>query len=454
MPATITAGRSRLISPGSVEIVRDGDFFAASVTQSHHRLSRASIERLIRAGPVFLACFSAAYHMPATQRGERTLNLLTEMGANIDPRELRELLLTRIGRGQADGRSKGKFYLPGGGSECRIALTFHEKEKKIVAIERGPAFDDAEWHQIRKFLLEVDRKVGRDYSFSKHRVSGSWRGHRSGVQILPAPDNAPSDEGAENPFILEFPVEASEFWPLTNYRCRREHRELTCLLNILLAGHVSFQSERSQSFWAAIYAGEGNEPNIRWVQQYYFASLEEVITSELSPSSSRRIEEIEPDQYYGKIGLDGRGSRVPTDLDDLICRYQQLSEVNRCKFNRAAFWMYQSIRVWTISASSSFAAVVSAVEALTDRKVGPGPTWRFHNFFETYARGASLKKRREKMYELRSDIFHGSGLMELDQGGYFGWDPPGWNERELNEELRSLTRLAIRTWLLNPPSQS
>jgi hypothetical protein len=103
--------------------------------------------------------------------------------------------------------------------------------------------------------------------------------------------------------------------------------------------------------------------------------------------------------------------------------------------------------------SASFAAVVSAVEALTDREAIPSPTRRFHHFFETYAPGASLKKRRKKMYGLRSDIFHGSDLMELDKDLSFSWDPPGWNERELNEELRSLTRLAIRNWLLKPPGQ-
>jgi hypothetical protein len=380
------------------------------------------------------------------------LNLLTGIGADIDPRELRELLLTHFGRGQVDGCLKNKLYLPLGRSECRIELTFDGKGKKIIAIRRGPAFDKAEWRQVKQFLIEGEIKVGRDYSFSKHRVSGSWRGGRSGVQILPPPDNAPSDPGAENPFILEFLVKSSEFWQLTNYRRRREHRELTCLLNILLAGHTSFQSERAQHFWGVIYPTDGSKPEIRWVQQYYFAPLEEIIMDELSPTSSKHIEEIEPDQYYGKIGLDDKGLRVPTDLDDLICRYQRLPEVNRSKFNRAAFWMYQSIRVWTISASSSFAAVVSAVEALTDRKAIPSATRRFHHFFETYAAGASLKKRREKMYDLRSDILHGSGLMELDQGGYPGWDPPGWDESELNEELRSLARLAIRKWLLSPPS--
>lgn len=129
--------------------------------------------------------------------------------------------------------------------------------------------------------------------------------------------------------------------------------------------------------------------------------------------------------------------------------------------------MYQGTRQWAVSMSSSFAAVVSAVEALTDRGAVhsgycerckrdwqhevPGATERFRAFFETYAPGASLRSRRNEMYSLRSGILHGSDLMQLDQDRDFGWDPPGRNERELAGELWSLTRLAIRNWLLYRP---
>jgi hypothetical protein len=387
------------------------------------------------------------------------LNLLSKKWANIDdPSELRLLLHQYIGGpGQYDDQSKNpnQWYLPLAGSACRVALTF--QDKKIAGIKPGSASDAAEWRRIRrqidKSLFDVSVKVGRDYSFSSFRVSGSWRGSRSGVQILPPPDAAPSApyEMAEHPFILEFPVKASDLWPLTNHRRLREHRDLTLLMNVLLAGRVTLQPQRSQHFWAMINPLAGTDPEIRWVQQFYFGPLAEVVADELSPPAAEAIQEIEPDQYYGQIGHDGRGLRVPTDLDDLICRYQQLSGTNRSKFNRAAFWMYQSARVWTLSMSASFAAVVSAVEALTDRQLISGATQRFHDFFETYARGHSLKTRRKRMYALRSDILHGTGLMELDQDLRFSWDPPGWDEHELDKELRSLTRVAIRNWLLKPP---
>ncbi len=125
-------------------------------------------------------------------------------------------------------------------------------------------------------------------------------------------------------------------------------------------------------------------------------------------------------------------------------------------------------RQWTMSVSSSFASLVSAIETMTERGIthrvyceqcraerardDPGATEKFRSFFETYAPGAALRKRRTQMYELRSGILHGSDLMLFDQDLAFGWDPPGLNEMELHSELRSITRIALRNCLKNPPT--
>lgn len=110
---------------------------------------------------------------------------------------------------------------------------------------------------------------------------------------------------------------------------------------------------------------------------------------------------------------------------------------------------------------------MSAIEALTDRGTThlvyceecqaersheePGATERFRSFFETHAPADALRKRRTQMYELRSGILHGSDLMQLDQDLAFGFDPWDFNESELHRELWSITRLALRNWLKNPP---
>jgi hypothetical protein len=403
-----------------------------------------------------------------------TSNLLSKTWTNLDSFELRLLLDKPIGGpGQYDGlpNNPNKLYLPLAGSSCRIGLTF--RDKKIIAIEPGPAFDAAQWErvseEIEKSLLAGPLKVGREYSFSSFRVLGSWRGDRSGVQILPPPDDAPRAhvEMADHPFILEFPIKESDFGPITNHRRLGEHRNLTLLLNVLLAGRTSLQSRRSEHFWASV-SWDNNRPEIKWVQQFFFAELGKAVIDELSPPAGERLEEVEPEEYYTKVGHDGKGLRVPTDLDQSICCYTALSAGNRAKLDRATFWMDMASRQWNISVSASFAALVSAIESLTERgdthkfecpicgkptqHEVPGATRRFKDFFDIYAPGATLAKRRDDMYSLRSGILHGSDLMQLDQNLAFGWDPPWWNERESHAELWGLTRIALRNWLKNSPA--
>ena len=124
------------------------------------------------------------------------MNLLNDRWTGLDSTELRILLNERIGGpGLYDGLAENPnvLYLPLAGKSCRIKLTF--RDKKIVAIEPGPAFDPAQWQgisdEIEKSILAGPMKVGRDISFSSFRVLGSWRGQRSRVQILPPPDDAP-----------------------------------------------------------------------------------------------------------------------------------------------------------------------------------------------------------------------------------------------------------------------
>jgi hypothetical protein len=400
-----------------------------------------------------------------------TFNLLSKAWSNLDSFELRLLLDKRIEHlGQLGEAPTNKLYLPCAGSSCRIVLLY--RDKKIVAIEPGPAFDATEWRRISE---EVDQsiltgplKIGREWSFSTFRVLGSWQGDRSRVRILPPPDEAPRApvEMADHPFILEFPIKASDFWPVTNHRRLREHRKLTLLLNVLLAGRTSFQSRRFDHCWAVLSRDNSSFETI-WVQQSFFGKLGGAVIDELSPPAGEQLEKVAPDEYYTKVER-GRGLRVPTDLDESICCYMALSAGNRAKFDRAIFWVDMASRQWNLSVSASFGALVSAIESLTERgdthgftcpccgkltqHEVPGATRRFKDFLDIYAPGTTLAKRRDNMYSLRSGILHGSDLMQLDQDLAFGVDPPWWNERELHAELWGVTRIALRNWLKNPPA--
>ncbi|GEM_PF-1326245 len=394
---------------------------------------------------------------------------------NLDSSELRIVLDERIGGpGQTDIARGGpnKFYLPSARDSCRVVLTF--KGKKIVAIEPGKAFDATQWeeisNEIEHSILAGPTKFGREYSFSGRRVTGSWRGEQSGVQILPPPSDAPRApmEIADHPFILEFPLMVTGLETVTNHRRLRKHRDLTLLLNVLLAGGTKSMGFRSPHFWAIIPTDHAYET--KWVQQYFFDKLGAPVIKELSAPAAQQLEELEPEEYYVRLGHDGSGLRVPSDLDESICSYGALSTANRVKFDRAAFWFGTASRMWDISISASFAALVSAIESLTVRGTAhqircptcgmsfphevPGPTQLFRDFLEMYAPGSTLAKDRNDMYERRSGIVHGSDLMELDQDiPVMGWTPPGFKEEELLRGLWRVTRMALRNWLKGPPPQ-
>lgn len=379
-----------------------------------------------------------------------TTGLLQSGWTDIDPAELRFILFELIGRpGQYYDRdtNPNTFYLPLANPSCQIKLTFGDR-KQIVGIDPGPAFDDAQWQQV---VEEIERtgptKVGRDCSFSSFRVAGSWRGERSGVQILPPPPDAPQApcEIAEHPFILEYPFIVSDVCPITNFRRMREHRQLTLLLNVLLAGSTTIQPRRSRHLWAIVPEEGVADQEVKWVQEFYFAKFGEAVRDELSPADAETLEEVDPESYYAMVGHDGRGLRVPADLDDSICCYMRLSKANRGKFGIAGFWMDMASRQWTVSFSASFASLVIAIEALGER--ASKPSVRFRDFIERYAPGASLEKRRNEMYAMRNDILHGSGLMEMDHDADFGWAPSEQKEKDLMNELWGVTRIAIRNWL-------
>jgi hypothetical protein len=187
----------------------------------------------------------------------------------------------------------------------------------------------------------------------------------------------------------------------------------------------------------------------------------------LSVSAPNHIEII-PEEDYETVGRDGPGLRVPENLDESICSYLTLSDTDKIRFDRALYWLDLSSRQWHLSTSASYAALVSAIEALTDRgvvhrfpcpKCGepaqhevPGSTQLFRDFIEEHAPGVAHASERSAMYRLRSKILHGSDLMQFDEDYRFGWDAPGWQEYMLMRNLSGLTRRALRHWLQHRPS--
>jgi len=401
----------------------------------------------------------------STLRLQMPNNLL--IWPNLQATELMVLLHERMGgtwQGDLSVRRPSKLYIPMFGPTCRVMLKFDGP--KIVAIEPGEAFDTTQWEQIsneiENSVLRGPTRVGREYSFSSRRVTGSWRGRHSGVQILPPPSNAPHPtiQPADYPFILEFPLMNASIDHLTNHRRIRKHRDLTLLLNILLFGGAKLMGLRPPHVWVLDLDDLGR--NSEWVPQGFRAPLGPAIIDSLSAPAADQLEEVAPEQYDEVVVSDEL--RVPSDLDESICLYEALLGVDREKFDRAAFWFSTSSRMWDISMSASFAALAFAIESMTTGSnvhevqchacgspIESGPTKLFRNFLAAYVPGASLARDRNDMYSLRSDVVHGEQLVELDREIPIvgAWTPPGFKELEQYRAMWQLTRTALRNWLKN-----
>jgi hypothetical protein len=377
--------------------------------------------------------------------------LFRQHWATLDSDEVRFILLETIGKpGQYDGATEGpySFYLPLARDPCQIKLTFGSGQE-IVAIDEGPAFDPVRWElAVQEIERTGPQKVGRDFSFGSYRVTGSWRGAHSGIQILPPPPAAPQApyEMGAHPFVLEFPMVGSDNLQIANTRRRREHMQWTLLLNVLLNGHTTAnRPPQTRHTWVI-----GADHQSYWLQEGYIADIGTVISDAPSKAEPHTIEEVEPNAYYAGAGIDGKPLRVPSDLDDSLCRYLKLREnlTLRNSFHTAAFWMHMASEQWTISQSTSFASLAIAIEALGDRDLRP--TARFSSFIERYA-PESDGGVRKALYDLRSVILHGERLMPMDRGAYFGWSPPEKMDGDLHEAMWRLAQIAIRNWIKSVP---
>jgi hypothetical protein len=197
------------------------------------------------------------------------------------------------GPGQYDGRqpNPNRFYLPLAGAQSRVVLTYCDR--RILTVEPGPAFDPGQWdniaQEIETSVLAGPMKVGGDYSFSSYRVHGSWRGER------------------------------------------------TLLLNTRLRGRTNLQPPRSSHFWAFIHHDSAGRQS-QWAQNFYFAPMGGCVLDSQSPLTGERLEVIESEAYYTQLmGIDGKGLRLPDDLDNSICRYRDLGPQRKEEFDRAAY---------------------------------------------------------------------------------------------------------------------
>ena len=349
--------------------------------------------------------------------------------------------------------------------EPAITVVFN-KHGGLTDVRPGSAWTQADFDAIKSEIDAEARaastQVRRVFAFARVPTVGTWR-YRDGFQICPPPADAPTPSFAiaPHPFVLEVRFPASSHRILNVDRGLVAVRRVELLLSLLLKYGVRAEHALTRHVWTLVSVQKdplvlGSELR----QEGYTARAFHAFADEFS-SLSTPLPEEEFSTYFGGQGTmitDTLG--IPVGLSTFLDQFYSLSSSEQQRFLRACYWFQHANEVRSLSMSSVYMALIQAIETLLpvphteghcsecNRRIGPGPTHQFIDFVEAHVPGLSEGVRR-RLYEVRSDLSHGSRLLLRDEyvgmGGHFR--PEEWEQENDIDRVTLVARLALISWL-------
>ena len=351
----------------------------------------------------------------------------------------------------------------------RLRVNYTKRRGRVESIVwDGDSFPRQLVDRASEALFQSSVVVARRYLHAWMPVEGFYR-YQSELQVLPAPADAPRPEWsyAQHPFLVEFSHATSPNEHVDQHRQHRRFAEVSLTLNALLKAIVLPHASTSHE-WTVT-----GPP--RWSSEYrqlgYVGGLQPPATTsdgfsdvdDLAP-----IESVPDTEYYGEIGVSDRPVAVPEGLGELIQTITQLDDKHLSKLRRSSHWKHVADRVFTFSASASYAATAAAVEALMPSPArcdacnlvlaaqepcpecgqsSSGVTEQFRRFVDCYAPGID-KSERAALYHLRSSITHGDRLLAREGEPYgFRHNPAERRERARQMAFAHILQVIIVNWL-------
>lgn len=389
--------------------------------------------------------------------------------AQADPSEAESLLTSHFGNSQTldnvvSFQRSGANGLQG---PDVLRLHFGSTRKtfgKIVDVEPGPAFDDADVPLIAgkvdtHLLATSEREITRRVLFSLIPVTGAYR-YRDSFQILPAPSTSPQPRNKiidHQPFLLEVAYTASLDRSVGFARAHRAEHETELLLCLLL----------DPSVW-----GNGRNTTYQWAQDDWADSPQTVFARVGYPTpppafgpAFATIDAFDPlkrkdaNAYYFSLGIEATSVlELPSIFDTALDAYYALDTANKETFLRACYWFAHSKAIGQISKSASFIAMVSGIEAIMPPpsqtrcttcggQTGLSGTQRFAAFVDGLVPDATEADDRKEFYRLRSALAHGGKLLKRDEDAW-GMGYAGVGEFWQSDRLSRVVRIALINWLL------
>lgn len=257
---------------------------------------------------------------------------------------------------------------------------------------------------------------------------------------------------------------------ISNRRLNRLMQERGWVLNAILRARIKNIGPRHRFFWALCGDFENTKEateRLRWAQEFYIVDGFRIQYSDFTENGSPQLRSVPHSEYYfGYLPPMDDDLVLPDSISESIDLYDGLTKEERRRFIQAAQWMDAAYRVWDDHISSSYIAMVAAIETLIGPNQGtkpcptcgldtsPGPTQRFQVFVEQYVPSVGANGENKKsLYRLRSDLAHGRYLLRLDKA------PPSfsavdYDHREALDELFRIVQQAMINWLWHATTAS
>lgn len=403
--------------------------------------------------------------------------------SEVNHQELLEILASFFGR--AESKPKGYRYQKDGTDyflEVQLDAT-----GKIVKISPSKAFPGEELSNIESKIKETlinnqSPGIGQIIAFSTKKVEGYFR-YKDLFQIIPVPDIAPKPGGvlvAFHPFLLQFSyIYCTNTWVDTMRRFKNSMVYIR-LLNLFSNVRITSGTRYARFFWI-MNTDDRNNLTSEWKREgYIYKGLSGNIDQYTPIDKFQLIKQIPHQEYYNYYDhfrlpiLTSKPLKFPDNLEESFDLALSLNSQDWEKFFMACSWYYQAEAIERESSSSSFIALVNAIECLTEKpercpecgqtitegiekcKFCSQPKYRvtkkFKNFLEKYVPFLEKRfpKERKLLYEIRSKLSHGLNLLLRDLNPwYFGMSIQIEEQDDLQRRLNFITRTAIYNWLRN-----
>jgi hypothetical protein len=379
----------------------------------------------------------------------------------VPDRELETVLRHCFPHCQSTGQHRSIDYCTD--TEELALVVQYSKNGDIVAMKPGPALTTAALATViglieTELLRPPATYVSREVLFAALPVEGFFR-FRDDWQILPVPDNAPKPSMlvGPHPFLLEARVLTSSVPFLRMQRQRRRLEDLQAVLSLLLHGGVAGRARSSHHRWVTVLREPDMQPETLLADEGY--SYPGYVASGQEFGSTEGLTQLTtvPDEdYFSLIGISTEQRlELPACLGRVMELLEAADSAVRDPFMRACVWLDRALAVWPESISLSYIALVNAVETLTTGSpvvkcahcgsTAPGPTRAFKDCLGTYA-GGTDQAMRDRLYDLRSQLVHGTLLLDRDMPGLPGFDPDGLEQRDSWYAMHSIARIAVVNW--------